>query len=219
MIFRILPLLALAACLPPLPEDQTDGDADADADTDTDTDAGTDTDVDPASVDDDGDGYTEIDGDCDDEEPRSYPGNVEVCDDVDNDCDGGVDIGAVDGLTFYADADADGFGDPGSPLVSCTVPAFVVADATDCYDGNSDAYPGSLAQMDVDRGDGSYDYNCDGAESLQWPDLYACEADISYTFGWNGTPVPSCGGWGTLSASLQPWDCVVTFASYPQNCY
>ena len=157
--------------------------------------------------------------DCDDEQPLSYPGNVEVCDDVDNDCDGSVDIGAVDALTFFADADADGFGDLRSSSFACTPPSSFVADATDCYDGNPGAYPGSLAQMDVDRGDGSYDYNCDGVESLEWPDLFACEAEVSYTFGWDAYPVPDCGGSGTLSGGIGTSDCTVTWMTYPQNCY
>ncbi len=33
--------------------------------------------------------------DCDDTDPRAYPGNKEVCDGVDNDCDGIVDNGAT----------------------------------------------------------------------------------------------------------------------------
>ncbi|MBT6143958.1 MAG: carboxypeptidase [Gemmatimonadetes bacterium] len=42
----------------------------------------------PASTDLDGDGYDiENDGDCDDSEPDVWPGNQEICDGLDNDCD------------------------------------------------------------------------------------------------------------------------------------
>jgi hypothetical protein len=40
-------------------------------------------------VDDDGDGYTENQGDCNDDNAGIYPGAVEICNDkIDQDCDG-----------------------------------------------------------------------------------------------------------------------------------
>ncbi|MCA9909024.1 MAG: putative metal-binding motif-containing protein [Anaerolineae bacterium] len=42
----------------------------------------------------DQDGWTGADGDCDDDDPGTYPGAAEVCDDgTDNDCDGVIDNG------------------------------------------------------------------------------------------------------------------------------
>ncbi len=46
--------------------------------------------IDPNNWDDDGDGYTENEGDCDDAESDANPGETEICDDIDNDCDGDV---------------------------------------------------------------------------------------------------------------------------------
>ena len=47
----------------------------------------------------DGDGWTPNDGDCDDGEDWAFPGNAEVCDGVDNDCDGLTDEGQR--IPFY----------------------------------------------------------------------------------------------------------------------
>ena len=50
----------------------------------------------PLDVDDDGDGATENDGDCDDADGTIYPGALDGCDQVDEDCDGELDEDAVD---------------------------------------------------------------------------------------------------------------------------
>jgi hypothetical protein len=55
----------------------------------------------------DGDGYSAED-DCDDSDEDVHPGAWELCDGVDNNCDGEIDEGAT--LTFYSDADGDGYG-------------------------------------------------------------------------------------------------------------
>ena len=58
-------------------------------------------------------GYVENDSDCDDQDGDTYPGADEYCDGHDDDCDGVTDENsAVDASTWYADTDADGFGDP-----------------------------------------------------------------------------------------------------------
>jgi len=69
--------------------------------------------------DDDGDGYSEFGGDCDDEDPSSYPGADDLPDDnIDQDCDG-VDT------TADVDEDADGWTVLGG----------------DCNDGNAAVNP------------------------------------------------------------------------------
>ncbi|GDX78532.1 hypothetical protein LBMAG42_03430 [Deltaproteobacteria bacterium] len=93
-----------------------------------------DTSVDTATEDADGDGYP-LATDCDDTDAAISPGADEVCDGVDNDCDGTVDeSSAADAATWYADTDGDGFGDAAYTTLACDEPAAYVADATDCDD-------------------------------------------------------------------------------------
>ncbi|MDP7110775.1 MAG: MopE-related protein, partial [Myxococcota bacterium] len=89
----------------------------------------------------DGDGYDDQGcggDDCDDGDPAIYPGADEWCDALDNDCDGDVDESpAIDAITWYADADGDGYGDVGAPQQACDQPDDHVANVTDCDDGDS----------------------------------------------------------------------------------
>ena len=57
----------------------------------------------------DADGFIAQD-DCDDSDASAYPGADEVCDEVDNNCDGSIDENPIDGEAFYLDTDGDGYG-------------------------------------------------------------------------------------------------------------
>ncbi|MFH1405014.1 MAG: putative metal-binding motif-containing protein, partial [Patescibacteria group bacterium] len=67
--------------------------------------------------------------DCADLKPEINPTATEVCDDMDNDCDGTIDFAEVDGVaqslkqTFYADTDHDGFGDASESQEACSTPS------------------------------------------------------------------------------------------------
>ena len=64
-------------------------------------------------LDGDEDGITPLQGDCDDNDPLAFPGNMTPSSGRDYDCDGLVDDGlAVE--TYYADTDGDGFGNEAS---------------------------------------------------------------------------------------------------------
>jgi hypothetical protein len=129
------------------------------ADTDTDSDTDTDTDTDTGPVDADEDGAT-ADVDCDDADATRYPGASEVCDGVDQDCDGEVDEEAINGGTFFPDTDGDGYGATGSEgVVSCAPEAGYVANDFDCNDADAGAWPGNPDPDD--DGDG-VDEDCDG---------------------------------------------------------
>ena len=50
-----------------------------------------------------------VDIDCDDNNPDINPAELEICDEIDNDCNGNIDEGVT--ITYYFDNDSDGFGD------------------------------------------------------------------------------------------------------------
>ncbi|NIV86204.1 MAG: hypothetical protein GWN35_04695, partial [Actinobacteria bacterium] len=108
--------------------------------------------------DDDRDGYADSScggDDCDDEDPAIYPGGIELCDALDNDCDGEVDEMVMD-VTWYLDADGDGFGDPGDTVTSCERQVGRVLRGGDCADGNPVIHP------DVVERCNGVDDDCDG---------------------------------------------------------
>ena len=112
----------------------------------------------PADDDADGDGFDEGE-DCDDADASTHPASVEVCDALDNDCDGAVDEG-LEASTWHLDADGDGFGDPAAAAEACAAPAGYVeaGDApADCDDGDAEVHPG--AEEVCDGGD----QDCDDA--------------------------------------------------------
>ena len=53
-------------------------------------------------------GYVERAGDCDDDNFLQSPALPELCDGVDNDCDGQVDIAPINGVLWGLDRDGDG---------------------------------------------------------------------------------------------------------------
>jgi predicted outer membrane repeat protein len=122
---------------------------------------------------------TLVNGDCDDTEDAVNPGAVETCNDIDDDCAGGID----DGLTLlYVDADDDSYGDEGDAGDCSTVG---VEDNSDCDDASSATYPGAPEI-------------CDGVEN-------DCDASSVWTEGDEDGLVASvtdAGVWTDVSASF-----------------
>jgi len=63
---------------------------------------------------------------------------------------------------WFLDLDRDGYGDKTKVRRSSTQPPGHVANALDCYDQNPEAHPGQDRFFPQHRGDGSFDYDCDG---------------------------------------------------------
>ncbi|MBT3221327.1 MAG: hypothetical protein HN348_19770, partial [Proteobacteria bacterium] len=108
--------------------------------------------------------YIDVDGDgspsefdCDDNNPINYPGNVEICDGVDNNCNGVIDDNPANAIAWYADVDGDLYGDPVDPDLVCHDEAVLnrVLNDLDCDDENPDRNPGMDEICD------GFDNDCD----------------------------------------------------------
>ena len=89
-------------------------------------------------------GYVTNAADCNDSVTTISPAAAEICDGKDNDCDGQMDDAdsSVTGRpTWYADADADSYGNSGVNKLSCAMPSGYVSVSTDCNDSSAAVYP------------------------------------------------------------------------------
>ena len=87
-------------------------------------------------------GYGANAGDCDDARSDVNPDADEVCNDIDDDCDGEIDVDAVDAAAWYLDADGDGFGDPDTLEYACTrLSSLFVSNDEDCDDSEEEVNP------------------------------------------------------------------------------
>lgn len=130
-------------------------------------------------------GYVTDNTDCDDAARTIFPGAPEVCDGLDDDCDSAIDEGVL--FTFYSDSDRDGFGDMGAPLLACSLSEGLVADATDCNDGDRAINPGEDDVCD------DMDNDCDGMvdDDATYMDTWYADADGD-AYGDPESPLTAC---------------------------
>jgi len=134
------------------------------------------------------------DDDCDDTDPGNFPGNPEVCDGLDNDCDGAAeDVSDADGdLITVCDGDcddADPLNYPGNTEIcdgqdnNCDTvidengvdnDGDGVTDCTDCDDDDPSIYPGATD-------------SCDGADT-------DCGGEVEDITDTDGDGVTACDG-------------------------
>jgi hypothetical protein len=140
----------------------------------------------------DGDGFT-ADIDCNDNDAAIHPEATEVCDGVDNNCDNSIDGSDADGAaTYYADADADGFGGVALSITQCDAPTGFVANGDDCDDNNLDIHPDAAEVCDgADNDcDGLVDDDDDSVDTAGYSTYYA-DAD-SDGYGDAATTMDAC---------------------------
>lgn len=155
----------------------------------------------------DGDGYAACQ-DCDDASAFIHPGAEEFCDDEDDDCDGRIDVGATDAVTWYGDADEDGHGGA-LTIVACEAPAGFLSTSDDCNDGDATAYPGAEEVCD------GADDDCDGLT-----DEYAVDSALVYDdFDGDGWGDPSSERYGCTGAVSVGEDCDDTDATVNPDGY
>ncbi|MCB9797200.1 MAG: hypothetical protein H6741_31315 [Alphaproteobacteria bacterium] len=147
-------------------------------------------------------GYVADNTDCDDTESLANPGATEVCDGLDNDCDGASDeADAADATTWYLDFDSDGYGGSTYSQVSCSAPNGYVADNTDCDDGEAASNPGETEVCD------SIDNDCDGDTD---------EDDAADATAWS--PDSDGDGYGALSGGQTSCEAPTGYVADATDC-
>ena len=103
-------------------------------------------------------GYVESNDDCDDDDGARSPTATESCNGVDDDCDDDIDpVDSTGCINFYADADADGSGDPANVTCACTQPEATSDTSDDCDDTNANVNPAGTESCN------GLDDDCDGS--------------------------------------------------------
>lgn len=140
--------------------------------------------------------------DCNDNDSAINPGATEVCDNVDNNCNGAIDEG-LPVNTYYADTDNDGYGTPNTSISTCdaTPPTGYAANSQDCDDNDSAINPGATEVCD------NVDNNCNGMvdDGLPVNTYYADTDNDGY-----GTPnitISTCAAAPPTGYSTNSQDC------------
>jgi hypothetical protein len=102
------------------------------------------------------------------------------------------------GLSWFRDADGDGWGDPGDAVTACEAPSGRVANADDCDDASVTAAP-DAAEVSND----GVDQDCNGADTI------TCHVDADHD---------GAGDAGTLLADDGQCDTIAGEAPLPNDC-
>ena len=140
--------------------------------------------------------YILLGTDCDDSNSAVNPSEQELCNGIDDNCDGDVDIGGVDAPTWYIDSDSDGFGSSLATIEACDLPNGFSENSADCNDDDSSVQHCPSCRYILDNGfatgDGVYilDPCATGVATDHWCDMTTDGG------GW------TLGGWQQSSGSI-----------------
>jgi hypothetical protein len=138
-------------------------------------------------------GYAENGDDCDDNDERRHPGAQELCNGVDDDCDGTADDG-LENVQVYPDGDHDGYGGKGgAPTMGCAGSGYGVGN-NDCDDGDPAVFPGNKEVCDYK------DNDCDGDEDERVRPQCGVGRCVRESFGCD---VSMCFPWRDAQRDLQ----------------
>ena len=110
--------------------------------------------------------------DCDDFNADIYPGADEICDGIDNNCNGlsdSEDSTLVEGVLFFRDRDEDGLGWAEDERSACEIPSGYVDNDEDCSDDDAEIGAASTWYPDEDK-DHFGDENSEGVVACVQPD-------------------------------------------------
>ena len=145
--------------------------------------------------------YVSSDADCNDGDDDVSASALEICDGIDNNCDGQVDEdGALNAPAFYEDSDHDDYGDPASFVYACAAPDGFVDNDQDCDDDNNTIKPIALEVCD------GVDNNCNGIDDEEAIDLVVAYIDLDQD-GYGDEEVELCAQDMSDEHVLQGGDC------------
>ena len=147
-------------------------------------------------------GYAVVNGDCDDAVATTYPGATEICNTIDDNCNGQIDEGVQN--TYYEDMDGDGYGSMSFwSIQACSAPFGFVSTNNDCADNNPAINPGAAEVCNT------IDDNCDGQINEGFGPLTVYYADADGDGYGNGTQAINLLLQGSSSASVSNGSLVI----------
>jgi hypothetical protein len=101
-------------------------------------------------------GYVSAAGDCNDAETGINPDALEICNGLDDNCNGQVEEGVIF-INLYTDNDGDGYGATASAISACDLMPGYITVGGDCNDNNLNIQPGATELCS-----NTIDDDCDG---------------------------------------------------------